>query len=226
MRRREERVSGARVDLAIIGGGLVGLATARAALARFPRLRVVVLEKEPRVGTHQSGRNSGVIHSGVYYMPGSLKARLCVEGAAEMTRFCEENGLPLRRCGKVVVAIEERELAGLAEIHRRGLANGVRGLSLLGPGPLREVEPACRGLRALRVPGAAVTDYGAVTSRFATLLERSGGQVRTGARVVGVAHGASEVVLETLGGRAPTRGWRSCRSGGSTTRSPANAHLR
>jgi len=198
-------VSDARADLAIIGGGIVGLATALAALRRFPGLRVVVLEKEPRVGAHQSGRNSGVIHSGVYYEPGSLKARLCVEGAAAMTRFCEENGLPLRRCGKVVVAIEERELAGLEEIHRRGVANGVRELTLLDPGRLREVEPACRGLRALHVPGAAVTDFAAVTSRFAAVLERSGGQVRTGARVIGVAHRAAEVVLETSVGSIAAR---------------------
>jgi len=198
-------VNGARSDLAIVGGGIVGLATALAALRRFPRLRVVVLEKEPRVGLHQSGRNSGVVHSGIYYEPGSQKARLCVEGAAAMALFCEENGVPYRRCGKVVVATEERELPGLAEIHRRGAANGVPGLSLIGTERLREIEPACRGLRALHVPSAAVTDYAAVTSALAGRLARDGGEVRTGARVVSVTSRGTEVVLDTGRGAAVTR---------------------
>jgi len=198
-------VSAARYDLAIIGGGIVGLATAVAALRRSPRLRVVVLEKEPRVGLHQSGRNSGVVHSGVYYEPGSLKARLCVEGATAMALFCEENGVPFVRCGKVVVATEESQLPGLAELHRRGAAGGVPGLSLIGPERLREIEPACRGLRALHVPSSAVTDYGAVTSALAARLMQDGGEVRTGARVVTVTGGGSEVVLDTESGVVATR---------------------
>ena len=203
-------MSGARSDLAIVGGGIVGLATAVAALRRFPRLRVVVLEKESRVGLHQSGRNSGVVHSGVYYEPGSPKARLCVEGAAAMAAFCEESGLPFLRCGKVVVATEERDLPGLAEIHRRGVANGVPGLSLIGPERLREIEPSCVGLRALHVPGAAVTDYGAVTSALAALFTRGGGEVRTGARVVAVARRDTELVLGTENGAIVTRHAVNC----------------
>lgn len=192
-------------DLAVIGAGIIGLATAMAALRRFPGLRVIVLEKEVRVGTHQSGRNSGVIHSGVYYRPGSLKARLCVEGARAMARFCDERSVPIRRCGKVVVATEPGELPRLLEIHRRGLANGVEGLSILGPGELREVEPACRGLRALRVKGAAITDFGAVTAAFAAIVAGGGGEVRTGARVTAILRRGGELVLETEGGAVPAR---------------------
>src|SRR2546426_8594804 len=122
-----------------------------------------------------------------------------------MARFCEDNGVPYLRCGKVVVATEERELPGLAEIHRRGAANGVPGLSLIGPERLCEIEPACRGLRALQVPSAAVTDYAAVTSALAGRLARDGGEVRTGARVVSVTSRGTEVVLDTASGAVVTR---------------------
>ncbi len=192
-------------SLAIVGGGIVGLATAYAALRRFPDLKAIVLEKEDRVGLHQSGRNSGVIHSGVYYRPGSQKARLCVEGAAAMSRFCEENGLPLRRCGKLVVAADPREIPGLEEIHRRGVANGVSDLSLVGPGRLREIEPLARGVRALHVPGAAITDYGAVTTALARLVAAGGGQVRTGTLVTRLAESGGVVVLETTTGTVTAR---------------------
>ena len=192
-------------DLAVIGAGIVGLATAVAALRRFPGLRVTVLEKEARVGAHQSGRNSGVIHSGVYYRPGSLKARLCVDGALAMARFCEERGVPVRRCGKVVVATDPRELPWLEEIHRRGLANGVVGMSLLGPGELRGIEPVCRGLRALRVPGAAVTDFGAVTAALAAAVAEGGGEIRTGARVGAILPRDGGLILETEDGAVKAR---------------------
>jgi L-2-hydroxyglutarate oxidase LhgO len=168
-------------------------------------MEVVVLEKEDRVGVHQSGRNSGVVHSGVHYRPGSQKARMCIEGAEAMARFCEENDLPLVRCGKLIVAAERRELPGLEEIHRRGVANGVRGLALVGPEEMRDIEPLCRGVRALRVPGAAITDYGVVTSALARRVAAAGGQVRTGARVTGVRDGGSEVVLETGAGPVAAR---------------------
>jgi (S)-2-hydroxyglutarate dehydrogenase len=157
------------------------------------------------VGTHQSGRNSGVVHSGVYYRPGSMKARLCVEGAAAMTRFCEENGLPLRRCGKLVVAVDPGEVPALEEIARRGAANGVRDLVLVGPERLREIEPCCRGVRALHVPGAAITDYGAVTAALARLVESTGGHVSTGTRVTGVVERDGGIVLETTAGTVAAR---------------------
>ena len=168
-------------------------------------MEVIVLEKEDRVGAHQSGRNSGVVHSGVYYAPGSIKARLCVEGAAAMSRFCEEHDVPLRRCGKVIVAAEPREIAGLEELRRRGAANGVGGLEILGPERLEEIEPTCRGVRALRVPGTAITDYAAVTATLARLVAGGGGAIRTGTRVLGVVDRGREVVLETAAGTIAAR---------------------
>jgi (S)-2-hydroxyglutarate dehydrogenase len=166
---------------------------------------VIVLEKEDRVGVHQSGRNSGVVHSGVYYAPGSAKARLCVEGAAAMSRFCEDHDVPLRRCGKVIVAAKPREFEALEELRRRGVANGVAGLEIIGPERLSEIEPSCRGARALHVPGAAITDYAAVTAALARLVADGGGAVRTGTRVLGIVESGGEVVLETTAGTVTAR---------------------
>src|SRR5580704_12593972 len=130
-----------RHDIVIIGGGIVGLAVALEITKRFPRLRLLLLEKEDRVGRHQSSHNSGVIHSGTYYKPGSLKAKLCVEGARAMVQFCREHGIPHQVCGKVIVATEEEELSRLEELRRRGEANGLTGLRLIGTSELREIEP-------------------------------------------------------------------------------------
>ena len=168
-------------------------------------MEVVVLEKEDRVGAHQSGRNSGVVHTGVYYAPGSIKARLCVEGAAAMSRFCEEHDVPIRRCGKVIVAAGPREVPALEELVRRGAANGVRGLEIVGPERLREIEPFCQGARALHVPGAAITDYGAVTATLARLVADGGGSIRTRTRVLGVIVRGGEVMLETTTGTVAAR---------------------
>ncbi|HYX68377.1 MAG TPA: FAD-dependent oxidoreductase, partial [Terriglobales bacterium] len=148
-----------RFDLVIVGGGIVGLATALAVQQRRPRLRLAVLEKEARLAAHQSGHNSGVIHSGIYYKPGSLKAETCVEGAAAMLAFCREHAIPHLVCGKVVVATDEAEVPALEELRRRGEANGVPGLRLLSAEELRALEPHAAGVRALHVPGTAVTDY-------------------------------------------------------------------
>ncbi len=138
-------------DLLIIGAGIVGLATALEVTRRFPAMRVVVVEKEDRVAAHQTGHNSGVIHSGLYYKTGSLKARNCVAGAASMKLFCQENGVPFEECGKLVVAITEEELPRLQALYERGQANGVPGLRMLGREEFREIEPHCEGLsRAAR----------------------------------------------------------------------------
>ncbi|MGE0405029.1 MAG: L-2-hydroxyglutarate oxidase [Candidatus Korobacteraceae bacterium] len=187
-------------DVVIVGGGIVGIATAMELMRRSPSLRLLVLEKEDRTAAHQSSHNSGVIHSGVYYRPGSLRAKLCVTGAQEMLAFCRKHGIPYDVCGKVIVATQAAELSRLDELERRGKANGVPGLERIGPERLRELEPHVTGIAALHVPGAAITDYGAVTRRMAELLQESGGEIRTRAEVRGISRRGKEIVLETTQG--------------------------
>lgn len=191
-------------DIVVVGAGLVGLATALEASRRYPRLRLAVLEKEPEVASHQTGRNSGVIHSGLYYRPGSLKSKLCREGASMMLDFCRREEIPHQVIGKVVVATEERELPGLEELHRRGTASGVPGLERIGTDRLRELEPHAAGIAALHVPGAAITDYGAVARRCADILRKRGAELALGARVVSIARRGHETTFETTAGV-----WRS-----------------
>src|SRR3984957_20507429 len=158
-----------RYNVIIIGGGVVGLGVALEITRRFPHLRLLLLEKEDRVACHQSGHNSGVIHAGVYYKPGSLKARLCVTGAAAMVEFCREHGIPHQVCGKVIVATHAEELPRLEELRKRGEANGLAGLRLVGPEELREIEPHAAGLQALVVPSTGVTDYAKVCEKYAEI---------------------------------------------------------
>src|SRR5712671_6013877 len=146
-------------DIAIVGGGIVGLATANALLDAKPGRRIVVLEAETRLATHQTGHNSGVIHSGLYYKPGSLKARFCAEGREAMYRFCQEHGIAHERCGKIVVATEEEELPRLQELYRRGEANGLRGMRWLDPDEIKEYEPHAAGIRGLFVRETGIVDY-------------------------------------------------------------------
>jgi L-2-hydroxyglutarate oxidase len=168
-------------DVAVAGGGIVGLATARALALRGRR--VVLLERGRALGEHQTTHNSGVIHAGIYYAPGSLKARLCVEGAAALYEYCEANGIDAQRCGKVVVAVREEDLPRLDELERRARANGVQDLARLGPGEIATVEPAARGLSALHSPNTGMVDFGAVAAAYARDLERHGGEIRRGAGV-------------------------------------------
>src|SRR5262249_42433712 len=153
-------------DFAVIGGGIVGLATAMA-LAEAPGARVVVLEAEERLAAHQSSHNSGVIHSGLYYAPGSLKARLCAEGREAMFRFCAAHGIPHERCGKLVIAASADEIPRLDEIERRGRANGLTGIVRLDPAGIREREPHAGGVAALLVPETGITDFAAVAAAMA-----------------------------------------------------------
>ena len=164
-----------RYDLAIIGAGIVGLATARELLSRRPGLRVAVVDRAGEVGTGQTGNNSGVIHAGIYYKPGSLKAKLCVDGAARMYAFCEERGIAVERCGKVIVALHEGELARLDELERRGRANGVPGLRRVDGDGLRALEPAAAGIAALHSPHTGIVDFAAVARAYADDVRAAGG---------------------------------------------------
>ena len=175
----------AEFDIAIIGAGIVGLATALEFIRSHPSSSLLVLEKEDRVAAHQSGHNSGVIHSGIYYKPGSEKARMCVQGAREMVQFCREQGLPHEVCGKVIVATSEKELSGLQELYRRGVANGVPGVCLVNAEELNEIEPHVAGVQGIHIPGAAITDYALVCNRMADIV-REHASLRLNARVSGL----------------------------------------
>src|SRR3974390_3444419 len=197
-------------NVVVVGGGVVGLAVALEITRRFPGLRVLVLEKEDRVARHQSGHNSGVIHSGVYYKPGSLKARLCVAGAAAMVEFCREHSVSCRVCGKVIVATSAAELPRLEDLRRRGEANGLTGLRLIGPEELREIEPHAAGVQALLVPSTGVTDYAAVCEKYPELIPANGGTVLTSAAATGIRRSASEIVVETARGAFSTSSLINC----------------
>ena len=174
-----------RCDIAVVGGGIVGLAVARELAHRRPRASVCVFEREPELARHQSGHNSGVVHAGIYYTPGSLKGKLCVEGARDMYAFCERHGIPHERSGKVIVAIEEHELPRLDELERRGMANGVPGLRRIDADELRELEPHARGIAALHSPNSGILDFRAVTSALADELREADGTVVTELRGAG-----------------------------------------
>lgn len=184
-------------NVVIIGGGVVGLGVGLEISRRFPRLRLLLVEKEDQVARHQSGHNSGVIHSGVYYKPGSVKARLCVSGAAAMVQFCREHGIAHNVCGKVIVATQAEELPRLEELRKRGEANGLAGLRMIGPEELREIEPHATGLQALVVPSTGVTDYAKVCEKYAELISAAGGTVLLSAAVTGIRRMENEIVVET-----------------------------
>lgn len=186
-------------EIVIVGGGIVGLATAYA-LTQKGRSSLAVIEAEPRLASHQTGNNSGVIHSGLYYKPGSLKARNCVEGREAMYRFCAEYGIAHDRCGKVVVATREDELARLDDLHRRGNANGLQGLRRLKAEELKEFEPHLVGLGGLWVPETGIVDYPGVAETLARLSANAGAEIRTGVGLRGVRTSPGELVLETTAG--------------------------
>ncbi|WP_165248761.1 L-2-hydroxyglutarate oxidase [Paludisphaera soli] len=187
-------------DVAIVGGGIVGLATAYQLTRTLPKSRVVVLEKEPEVGCHQTGHNSGVLHSGIYYKPGSLKATNCREGKKLMEQFCADEGIAYEICGKVIVAIDESDLPALERIYERGQANGVA-CEVIDKARLAELEPHAAGIRAIHVPEAGIVDYKAVCRRMAERIVEAGGQVLTDARVSSIVRSKAKAVLMTADGR-------------------------
>jgi L-2-hydroxyglutarate oxidase len=188
-----------RYDLAIVGAGIIGLATARELLSRSPGLRVAVVDGAGAVGTGQTANNSGVIHAGIYYKPGSLKAKLCVDGAARMYAFCEERGIAFDRCGKVIVALDESELDRLDELERRGQANGVPGLRRLTGAQITELEPHCTGIAGLHSPNTGIVDFAAVARALADDVRQAGGEIMLGRPVSAVAREDGGVRLDGAG---------------------------
>jgi len=182
-------------DVVIVGAGIIGLATARELLNRYPSLHLRIVEKESRIATHQTGRNSGVIHSGIYYAPGSLKAQLCVEGSRAMMQYCDEHGIPYERCGKVIVATDPSELDRLQNIFERGQANGVRGLEMIGPERLRELEPYVTGIKAIYSPHTGITDFVKVAHVYAHNIQQRGGEIITGCKVTAFSNKEGRTLL-------------------------------
>lgn len=197
-------------DLTIIGGGIVGLATGLKITAAHPNLHLLLLEKETELARHQTGNNSGVIHSGLYYRPGSLKARSCVAGRKALIAFCDENSVPYEICGKVVVATRQEELPRLEELHRRGAANGLQGMEMIGPERLKELEPHASGIRGLYVPETGIIDYKKVAAAYADKIRNAGGDLRLSQKVVGILDRPDEIVLQTSGGDYRTKYLINC----------------
>ncbi len=197
-------------DIAIVGGGIVGLATALALTERHPQARVAILDKEAKIATHQTGHNSGVIHSGIYYKPGSLKARLCTEGARLMKAFCSEHGIHWELCGKLIVATDESELGRLKNIHERGQANGLGGLRVLEGDEVKAYEPNCRAVRALLVPETGIVDYVQVADKMAELLKRRSVEIMTGAGVTAIRRAGQGLILDTARGPVESRFLVNC----------------
>lgn len=190
-----------RYDLAVIGAGIVGLAVAREIIARRPGDKVIVIDKATAVAQHQSGHNSGVIHAGVYYVPGSLKAELCVEGARLMYEFCDQNAIPVERCGKLIVAVRQDELPRLADLETRARANGVPGLRRLNAAEIREIEPECRGLAALHSPATGIVDFAAVARAIERELRAKGVEFALGCQITAIRRepGSATVLLHSGG---------------------------
>ena len=197
-------------DLTVIGAGIVGLASAMKMAERFPRLRLLVLEKESEIARHQTGHNSGVIHGGIYYKPGSLKAETCVAGRRALLDFCDRNGIAYHLCGKVIVATDEEEIPRLEELFRRGQANQVPGLEKIGPERLGEIEPHARGIRAVYSPTTGIIDFTQVAEAYARRVRELGGEVRTSREVKDIFHRGGELIVQTSREEIRTRYLLNC----------------
>ncbi len=197
-------------DIAIIGGGILGLSTAMQLAARAPKWRVAVLEKEEQLATHQTGHNSGVMHSGIYYRPGSHKAQFCVAGLNNLVKFCDENEIEYQQCGKVIIAIEESELGRLQDLYERGTANGVPDLEIVGPERLKEIEPHVTGVQALWAPHTGIVDFTKVAAAYANKFQQAGGDIFTGAPVRKIIRSTGSVALETPKGTLQAKNLINC----------------
>ena len=187
-------------QVAIIGGGIVGLATGLEFTRRFPGISLAIIEKEPGLARHQTSHNSGVIHSGIYYKPGSLKARLCVEGSDALVHFCQEHGVPYDICGKIIVATAKEEIPRLEELFLRGQGNGLKGLRKLHGDEIREIEPHAAGIQGIQVPGTGIVDYAKVSEKYAELITSLGGMIYLSHEVVGLKRSGTITVIETTQG--------------------------
>ncbi len=192
-------------DIAIVGGGIVGLAAGRELLRRHPHLKLAVLDKEPAVSQHQTGHNSGVIHSGIYYTPGSLKAKLCTEGRRALWEYCDAKNIEYKQVGKLIVATDESELDRLQKLWERGQANGIEGLEMLDAKGIEEREPHCRGVKAIFSPVTGIVDYGVVARAYADDIREMGGEILTGRKVTDIRRGDGASTILSTGGDVEAR---------------------
>ena len=197
-------------DLVIIGGGIIGLAVANDIIKRNSNLKILLVEKDTNVASQQSGHNSGVIHSGIYYKPGSFKAQFCVEGRASMTKFCQENEIPVWTCGKLIVATKESDIPKIDNLYERGTANNVEGLKVLNPDESREIEPYVKSLKSLHAPGTGIVNYETVTEVYAEQFKNNGGEILLDTKVIGSKKENNKIVVETNKGEIHTKKVINC----------------
>ena len=197
-------------DLVIIGGGIIGLAVANDLIKRNSKLKILVVEKDSNVASQQSGHNSGVIHSGIYYKPGSFKAQFCVEGRASMTKFCQDNEIPVWTCGKLIVATKESDIPKIDNLFQRGVANNVEGLKVLNPDESRQIEPYVKSLKSLHAPGTGIVNYETVTEVYGDQFKEKGGEILLDTKVIGSTKDNDKIVIQTTNGDLHTKKVINC----------------